>query len=500
MSGKRIQHLTVLASTVVTILSAASSFAVPQHHDFLDMSLKELMSVSITSVSKKPQNLSDSAAAIFVITNEDLLRSGATSIPEALRMVPGIHVARIDSNKWAVSSRGFNNRFTKKLLVLVDGRTVYTPSFSGVYWEVQDVLLEDVERIEVIRGPGASLWGANAVNGVINIITKQASTTQGTLVSGGSGTTEKVFGQVRYGTALGEGVYGRIYGKYFNRDAFEYETGEDAGDNWDGARTGFRLDSQAAGPINFTLQGDLYTGNISQQAVNVPLPRPPYRQNVDDDADVSGGNILFRWQRTFSSASNITFQTYYDRTNRNDFYVHEQRDTFDFEFQHRFSPSQNHELIWGGGYRYTADDTTKRYVLDFEPDSRSDNLFNGFLQDEITLIDDSLWMILGAKLEHNNYSGIEIQPSGRLLWTPNAGHKFWTSVSRAVRTPSRVEHDGSLNVAMLPPPSPFMPFPISVTINGDESFDSEKLTAYEAGYRYTPDREISLDIAFFYNN
>ncbi len=476
-----------------------SAVAQQAEENFFDMSLKELMSIPVTSVSKKTQSLSDSAAAIFVITNQDLLRSGVTSIPEALRMVPGLHVGRIDSNKWAVSSRGFNNRFTKKLLVLVDGRTVYTPGFSGVYWEVQDVVLEDIDRIEVIRGPGASLWGANAVNGVINIVTKHASETQGTLVSGGAGTTEKSFGSIRYGTSLGDGVSGRIYAKYFDRDEFEYETGDNAGDSWDSVRTGFRLDSKIADHDNFTFQGDLYLGNIGQMALNVPLQSAPYAKDVEDDVDVSGGNLLIRWQRRLSSSSDFSIQAYYDRTNRDDFYVYEQRDSFDLDFQHRFSPYEDHDLVWGAGYRYTYDDMTTRYILDFEPESRGDNLFNAFLQDEITLIHNTLWLILGTKLEHNDYSGFEIQPNGRFLWAPHPKHRFWTALSRAVRTPSRVEHDGDLAVAVIPPPSPFVPFPIRISIKGDESFEPEELTAYEAGYRFIPDGEFSFDISFFYN-
>lgn len=498
----RNQSCTLAFMIFVKIITchANSAFAKQAEEDFLDMSLKELMSIPVTSVSKKPQNLSDSAAAIFVITSEDLLRSGATSIPEALRMVPGLHVGRIDSNKWAVSSRGFNNRFTKKLLVLVDGRTVYTPGFSGVYWEVQDVVLEDIDRIEVIRGPGASLWGANAVNGVINIITKHTSETQGTLVSGGAGTVEKSFGSIRYGTSLGEGVHGRIYAKYFDRDEFEYETGENAGDSWDSIRTGFRLDSKVSGPANFTFQGDLYLGNIEQNALNVPIQSAPYSIDVEDDVDMSGGNLLFRAQRILSSSSDLTVQAYYDRTSRDDFYVSEERDSFDLELQYRFSPYDDHDFVWGAGYRYTGDDMTKRYVLSFEPDSRSDQLYNTFLQDEITLIDDTLWLILGTKLEHNDYSGFETQPSGRFLWTPHAKHRFWTALSRAVRTPSRVEHDGDLNVATLPPPSPSLPFPIRISLKGDESFEPEELTAYEAGYRFIPDQSYSFDIAFFYNH
>jgi len=467
--------------------------------DELDMTLEDLMSVKVTSVSKKPQNISDSAAAIFVITERDLMRSGATSIPEALRMVPGIHVGRIDSNKWAVTSRGFNNRFTKKLLVMIDGRAVYTPGFSGVYWEVQDLVLEDVERIEVIRGPGASLWGANAVNGVINIITKSAADTIGGMLTAGGGNIEKAFGSARYGAALGRGVYGRIYAKYFNRDEFEYKAGGDAGDNWDNFRTGFRMDAVLPGPVDFTVQGDLYKGNINQNVENLPIEVPPYSLDVEEDVDVSGGNLLARWQRTLSLSSDVTIQAYYDRTTRDDFYIYEIRNTLDLDIQHRFSPLDSHDLIWGARYRYTHDDMTERYVMEIDPDSQGDNLFSAFVQDDISLVKNKLWLILGAKFEHNDYTGYEFQPNGRILWSPHPIHRVWTAVSRAVRTPSRGEYDAHLTVGVIPP-TPLIPVPRKISIDGNDDFESETLTAFEAGYRFLPDREFSLDVSIFYND
>ncbi len=502
MIKNKIYIKTILKIAAALIVCHAAFVYAGKHveDDLYDLSLEELMNIKVTSVSKKPQNLSDSAAAIFVITNKDLLRSGATSIPEALRMVPGIHVARIDSNKWAVSSRGFNNRFTKKLLVLIDGRSVYTPSFSGVYWEVQDVMMEDVDRIEVIRGPGASLWGANAVNGVINIITKHAADTQGGLVSAGGGNIEGTFGSVRYGASPRKDTYGRIYAKYFKRDEFEYKSGGNAGDDWDTFRTGFRMDSELKGPDNLTFQGEFYTGDINQTAVNAPAYVPPYSQVVEDDIDVSGVNLLARWQRILSSTSDFSLQAYYDRTKREDIYIHEKRDCFDLDFQHHFTPANRHELIWGARYSYTHDDFTNQFIAEIDPDSRSAHLFSGFIQDEISIVKEILWLILGSKFEHNDYSGYEIQPSARLLWAPHSDHRFWAAVSRALRNPSRVEHDGRLNVVMVPPSPPSLPFPMKVIIVGNKSFDSEELLAYEGGYRFVPDYDLSLDLSFFFND
>ncbi len=371
--------------------------------DLTELSLEELMDIEITSVSKKPERLADAAAAIFVITQEDIRRSGVTSIPEALRMVPGINVARIDSNKWAITSRGFNGRFANKLLVLIDGRIVYAPSFSGVYWEVQDTLMEDVDRIEVIRGPGATLWGANAVNGVINIITKSVADTQGGLVAMGAGTKERGFGGVRYGTDMGEATYGRFYAKGFKRDEFVHTTGDDAGDDWDMLRGGFRVDSLLYDRDPVTVQGDIYHGNINQ-TLNLSILSAPYSDILEDKSKVSGWNLLTRWQHTLSPTSDLTLQAYYDRTDRDDAVYGEIRNTFDIDLQHQFAAYERHEVIWGLGYRYVHDDisTNSSNTLILDPDSSSDELFSAFVQDKITVIEDYLWLTIGSKFEHND--------------------------------------------------------------------------------------------------
>jgi len=454
------------------------------------------MSVKVTSVSKKAQNLSDSAAAIFVITNEDLRRSGVTSIPDALRMVPGLNVARIDSNKWAVTSRGAASRFSDKLQVLIDGRSVYTSTFSGVYWEVQDVMLEDVERIEVIRGPGASLWGANAVNGVINIITKHAADTRGGLVSLGGGSGEGAFTAARYGASLKEGTYGRLYAKGFKRDGFQHRAGGDAGDDWDMLKSGFRLDSSLTGANSLTLQGDIYQGGIDQR-IDLPSLTAPYSVAVEDDVMASGGNLLARWQKIFSSTSEFTLQAYYDRTSRDEALMKEDRDSFDLNFQHHFKAGR-HDVVWGGRGYHTHDDFANLSAFVPDPASRSDNLYSIFLQDEIEVVDERLWLTLGSKFEHNDYSGYEVQPNARLLWAPHRNHRLWTAISRAARTPSRAEQDGWLINTVIPPSTP--PLPVAVTVVGNTDYDTEDLMAYEAGYRFMAPRDFSVDIAVFYND
>lgn len=458
------------------------------------LDFEELMNIEITSVSKKAQKVSEAAAAIFVITNEDIQRSGVTSIPEALRMVPGLEVARIDASTWAITCRGFNGRFANKLLVLMDGRSIYTPLFSGVFWDVQDTLLEDLDRIEVIRGPGATLWGANAVNGVINIITKQAKDTQGGLVTAGVGTEERGLGSVRYGGKLNDDTYYRVYAKYFDRDSAVDVSGHDGADEWHVLRGGFRMDWEPANSNSLTLQGDIYDGDAGQR-LSVTSLTAPYTRTFDEDTEITGAYLLSRWKRTISDNSDIMLQLYYDRTERNTAVMDESRDTFDIEFQHQFSLSERQEFIWGLGYRFTSDDIDNTFSLSFYPDNRDDNLFSAFLQDEIMLIEDRLHLTLGSKFEHNDYTGFEIQPSVRLIWTPYRQHSVWTAVSRAVRTPSRAEEDVRINQKVFPGSPPRV-----VSLFGNHDFDSEELIAYELGYRVQLMDRLSLDIAAFYND
>jgi iron complex outermembrane receptor protein len=464
--------------------------------DLMGLDIETLMNIEVISTARQAQPLADAASAVFVITQEDLRRSGVTSVPEALRMVPGMQVARIDANKWAITARGFNGRFANKLLVLIDGRTVYTPSFSGVYWEVQDLLLEDIERIEVIRGPGASLWGANAVNGVINILTKHAADTQGGLVSLTVGDEERAILGLRYGGQLGENAYYRVFGKYLERDDLVDERGDDSGDNWDLQRGGFRLDWDPTSRHVFSVQGDLYEGSLDQ-TLTVPTLTPPFNPAISDNVQVSGGFLQGRWEFTQSPTSQYTVQSYYQQEERNEIFLREQRDTFDIDFQHNISWGDRQEIVWGLGYRYASDDFTDTQLSVVSPSERDTNLFSAFVQDTIQLLDDKLAVTLGTKLEHNDYTNWELQPSVRALWTPHPKHRVWAAVSRAVRTPSRGENDARVNIAALPPAPP-LGLPVVLAITGDASFNSEKLIAYEVGYRTWPLDNLSLDAAAFY--
>jgi iron complex outermembrane receptor protein len=470
--------------------------------DLTALSLEELMDVEVVSVSKRAEPISSAAAAVFVLTREDLRRSGATTIPEALRLVPGLQVARIDANKWAISARGFNGRFANKLLVLLDGRTVYTPLFSGVLWDVQDTLLEDVERIEVIRGPGATLWGANAVNGVINILTRPATDTQGTLVTAGGGAEERGFVAARYGGLLGAATAYRVYGKLFDRDAGVEVGGGEAADAWSVGRGGFRLERTLSEASALTLQGDGYRGEVGSALVVADvaaLPNARQRTIRADDA-IEGGNLLARWRHERRSGSEMRIQLYLDRTERDTAVVDETRDTWDLELQYAASATARQRLIWGLGFRRTADDIDGSDVLSFAPASRSDALWSAFLQDEITVVPERLSVIAGTKLEHNDYSGAEVQPTLRALWTPRPGHTVWAALSRAVRTPSRAEHDFRFNAATFPPNAfaPGAPPVISAAI-GSRAFQPEELLAYELGWRTGVGERLFVDAAAFFH-
>lgn len=455
------------------------------------------LELEVTTVSRQKSTIGRSPAAVFVITNDMIRRSGVRSIPEALRLAPGVQVARLDANKWAISIRGFNGRFANKLLVQIDGRSVYTPLFAGVFWDVQDVLLEDIDRIEVIRGPGATVWGANAVNGVINIITKSTEDTQGSYFHAGAGTEERGFAAARYGGRLSDDATFRLYGKWFERDTGGAPNG-DAHDDWRQARGGFRVDWTPTCVDRITLQGDYYDGSSGQRIFDAAPTMPPAFVNViDDDFDVSGGNVLARWTHELGEGADWSLQMYYDRTERARVQspFSEDRDTFDIDFQYRVPLGIDHKLIMGAGYRITSDSITNLPTIAFNPRERSVNLFSYFIQDEVTLVDELLFLTGGSKFQHNDFSGFEMQPTVRLLWTPTERHSIWGAVSHAVRTPSRADDD--VNVTLLPQNQPPLPPPVFQIVSGNRSFESEELTAFELGYREQPTREFSWDLAVF---
>lgn len=457
------------------------------------VSLEQLGQIEVTTASKRPVKVSQTPAAIYVVTQEDIRRSGATSIPEALRLVPGVEVARIDSNTWSLGVRGFGSALSRSVLVLIDGRSVYTPLFAGVYWQVEDTLLEDIERIEVIRGPGGTIWGANAVNAVINIITKNAKDTHGTLVSTGGGNLDQGFAHFRYGAGNDKDFNYRIYGKAFSRGP-EFHPDGHLFDDWQMGQAGFRADWDLQQRDMLTLQGDLYAGDAGQRLV-INSYSPPYMTNVEQNVELGGGNLLGRWKRVLAAGSDIQVQTYYDRTNRKQANFAESRDTFDIDFIHHLVLPWRQDLLWGLGARLSSGNATNvAPTVVFTPGHFTDKLYSSFVQDEIAIVRDRLSLTIGSKFLHNSYSGFEVEPGARVLWTPNQRQTVWVAVTRAVRTPSRVEEDLQLTGMLAPNPLTFY------RIVGDRGFSSENLIGYEAGYRSLVKPKLYVDIAAFYNN
>ncbi len=464
------------------------------------MSLENLMQLTVFSASKKPEQLSNVAAAMHVITREDIRRSGARTLPDLLRGVPGLSVANMDAHTWAITSRGFNGLFANKLLVLMDGRTLYTPLYSGVYWDMQDTLLNDIERIEIIRGPGATIWGANAVNGVINIITRKAKNTDGLFASTGSGSLDKTSLNARYGKA-GEQISYRIYAKHLERDNFKsHEDGEHP-DSWQNEKGGFRLDLAVDDDNQISIQGDIYRGTSDQ------LTTLGSGITFESEVRLSGGSLQLQWERQLSEDSAWSVQTSIDRSLRDDWFLDQSRTTWDISFNHRFSFLENQDIIWGGGYRYTTDHTTGGAYSAMDPAAQTTEIMNLFIQDDWTLIADKLHLILGSKIEHNDYNGYEVQPTARLLWTLNNQHSLWAAISRAVRTPSRADSDLYATIAQVEttetintPYGPMIaPATITMNVSGNPDFKSEKLIAYEIGHRTQVHKDFSIDTTLFYN-
>lgn len=475
--------------------AAATGTASPEEAA-LELSLEELMNTEVTSVGKKGQKLSEAAAAIFVITGEDIKRGGFRSIPEALRLAPGVEVSQVNANQWAITIRGFNSPYANKLLVLIDGRSVYTPLFGGVFWDVQDLLLEDVERIEVIRGPGGTLWGQNAVNGVINVITKKASATQGTFVEAGAGNLERGFAGARHGGKIGEDGEYRVYGKYFNRANYANPDGNAAPDQWSQIRGGFRTDLKLTGRDSLTVQGDGYSGSEQQDTRGASLTTP-FLPITPNSAQVGGGNLLARWTRQFSNTSDLKIQTYVDRTQRSNLLFGENRTTYDLDVQHRFQPFERHDMVWGAAYQISHDNIANSFRLSFTPPRYDFQVVSWFAQDEVTLIPQQLRLIAGAKALYNTFTGMEYQPNARLLWTPHEHHTVWLGVSRAVRLPTRSDDALRLN-AGVSARTGVPPLAMS-SLFGDPNANAEDMVAYELGYRTQVSPAVTLDVTSFYN-
>ncbi len=467
----------------------AQQLAANQVNQLKRLSIEQLTNVEVTSVTRGPQPLSRSAAAVAVVTSGQLASSGAMNIPEAIRYVPGIHVAQVTASEWAVSSRGFASANSPDLLVLSDGRSIYTPLYSGVFWDVQDYLMPDIDRIEVVRGPGAALWGSNAVNGVINIISKSAQETQGTLLTAGTGSRERALAAAQYGGEAGDAVYYRVFAKYQDHSAEDHPAGSSP-DDWDLGHVGFRTDWKSGSADALTVQGDLYDGSMGQVSPSVSIigrPGPGGLLRVD----VSGGNVLGRWRHTLSEDSDFELRVYYDYTHRNDPTFVDDLGTLDMDFQEHLPLAGSQAITWGLTGRTMDDRNRGKGLFALNPPDSRDNLASGFVQDEISL-PHSLHLTVGTKLEHNDFSGFEVQPSVRAAWDLAERQTVWAAVSRAVRVPTRIERDIDVD-ATDPAGNPV------IVLLGNRNFRAEQVLAFELGYRWQPRSDLSLDLTTFRN-
>jgi iron complex outermembrane receptor protein len=497
-SGGRGFHSACALLAGAAVLLSFSVPALPQQNsgDLTQRSLEDLMNINVTSASKKEQKMSQVAGAVFVISQEDILRSGATNIPDLLRMAPGLDVAQINAHTWAISARGFNGDYSNKLLVMLDGRSVYTPTFSGVYWNVFDLPLEDIERIEIIRGPGGATWGANAVNGVINVITKPSSETQRTAVTGLAGTQDQGPFTVQHGGSLGKSGNYRSFVHYLNENDRTQPTNQVGVDQWHVLRGGFRLDTAPSAADHVMVQGDIYTGrqgnNTAGKYFGVPMITV---LNAQVESNIGGGYLQSEWNHRSSSGSDTTVQMSFDRYRRTELFQ-ETRNTFNFDFQNHKAAGSRQDLVWGAEYRYSASASERGISLYLDPADLNTQLFSAFLQNEIRLIPDHLSITAGTKLEHNYYTGFGVMPSLRATWNLDGKHMIWASVSRAIRTPSSVDTAiaGSLQG------NTDTGIPLEIVFVKNRAFRNETELAYEAGSRLNVSNRLSIDISTYFNS
>ena len=507
----------VLLPAVFFMADAARSEEPSAIENYLSMDFSQLMEISVSSVSKREQALGEIAAAVYVITSEDISRSGVTTVADALALAPGIHVAKISSSKWSVSARGFAGFSSNKLLVLIDGRSVYSPLYSGTIWDMNHTLLEDIERIEVIRGPGGTIWGSNAVNGVINIITKPAEQTQQSLVRISAGNEERYSAATRVGWQPGKAVFGRIYALAEGRDSYRLaESGGDGGDEWNSVQSGFRIDGSTNEKTTFNVQGDIQKNNGDQRIY------PDWKESGNFvnwetgdfspsssviDLDTLSANILTRLEHTWPDARKISLQMYFDHSSRDEEILNFTTDTLDFDLQYEFHTGEKQLLTLGSGYRYIDSSFDNNYK--YSVTDSSNDMLTAFIQDEIKSFSDRLISTFGVKYEHNDFTGSEWQPSARILWKPIENQSVWAAVSKAVRTPSFIEDSSRILLSVIPgtdssgnpviDPETGTPAEVPVFLTGSSSFSSETLYAFELGHRWQASRELTTDIALFYN-
>lgn len=488
-----------LSSAVVfATIGAPAVTAQGERSDLLSLSLEDLMQIEVTSVSRRGQVLSDTAAAVYVLTSEDIGNSTAVTIPDLLRTVPGMDVAQLDANKWAVSARGFNSRLVSKLLFVIDGRTVYYPTFGAVFWEHQDLLLENIERIEIIRGPGATIWGANAVNGVVSITTKSAHQTKGTSASMLIGNQYEQIVSVQHGGELAPDVSFRLYGKNKKHDGFESIYGMPAGDDWDSQQVGFRIDAQLDVRNNLTLMGDYVTQDINE--IQGQLIRPGFvLSNVPNFVDYSGANVVGRWEHSLESGGKIMTQFFYDFSDRNETLQIDKISTYDLDVTYTNNIGRQHQLTVGAGVRHIAHDSTNTPYVTHVPEDNDLKIYNISLNDDIRINDRTI-LGVGVKIEDNIFTGTEYLPNLRLNYSLAENLRVWAALSRSVRTPSRSERESEAAVAYIPARfNPLLPVDAYFVVQPNDDFDIEELESLEAGWRWSPSNNLTFDVAAYYN-
>lgn len=483
---------------LVLCLAAALAAQPPQGEQMValkGLSLKQLGQIQVTTASKEPEEVWNTPAAVYVLTAAEIRRSGSTSVPDALRLVPGVEVARINASQWAIGVRGFNGQFSQNVLVLIDGRSVYTPVFGGVFWDVQNVPLDSIERIEVVRGPGATVWGANAANGVINIITKNAHATQGAYASIGGGNLDQGLATLRFGGSTGSKFAYRAYATGLSR-APEHHTDNNNFDRFRMAQGGFRMDWGEPGSRDtVSLEGDTYTGDVGILKF-VGFLSPPHTVNFRGDWDVQGGNVNLHWHHYLADGSDFQVRAYYARTRRVGVNLGLTRDTYDADFiYHRGIDAwgARNEVTVGGGVRISPGTFTQLWpTINLTPHHQDDNLYSAFLQDQVTLVPHRVQLTVGSKFEHNIYTGWETEPTARLLYTPTPTQSLWAAVTRAVSIPSRLSEEFDLTVAE---PNPT----VYLSVLGNPNLASQNMLGYEIGYRRRVGPHVYLDVASFYN-
>ncbi len=515
--GLLVTNIPVISDTVDPVVSDAAALdagvedeaeGLGDIDDMLDLDLEQLMQIDVTSVAGVEQPWFKTPAAMYVLTGEDIRRAGHTSIPEALRMVPGLNVARNNSWMWSISARGFQQPFSNKLQVLMDGRELYDPLFAGTLWDIHNVVMDDLERIEVIRGPGATLWGSNAVNGVINITSKHTKDTQGLLMSSGIGTFDRQMHDLRYGDQLSESAWFRVWGKYHATDKLHIPGNGDGDDDWDMLRGGFRIDTEtddAFGQTTLSIQGDLHQSNRLGEEIDIPVTGHRTTVPLVSDGRAEGFSLLVNLEHEQSEDSGWRLKGYYTRTSRVGIAQAQfDRDFGDLDFQQYFKLDETHDLIWGINGRLTSDDTQASVPLSFTPTDRHSYKVTAFIQDTMTLEPDTLFVMVGTKIEDNDFTGFDYQPSARIWWTPDEDHTLWAAVSRALRVPSRNDNDVTYLVTYVDtgliaggPPSGII-VPLFTTSTRD--LQPETMTAIEAGYRQRFGENLTLDVAGFYND